>query len=270
MTMNPQQPPQVHVRLEGAPKDKGLVRLGDFSRLCDNLRKCFKEIELSITEEEKTRADYRIVGLECSSAAIAVEPAPSRNGRDVGTEVIVAFREAVDDLESGEPVDQRLSYRAIESLRDLYKPIWQKPNEERLGLRVDRTAVTSRFMANVEKLLETPLKSEGTVSGLLGRVNVHNTWEFALYPPIGGFHVTFTFDEVQLPEVRAALKRNVTVSGTLYYRPETPFPIRGKLRSIEVHPDAEALPRLSDKRGIARQSLKGIDSVRAVRAIRDA
>src|SRR5262249_9323233 len=95
-----------------------------------------------------------------------------------------------------------------------------------------------------------PLTSVGTVKGRLERLNVHNRQEFIIYPPIAGVHVRCLFPEDLFSLVQAAIKQNITVSGTLVFRPESAFPERVHVRSIDIHPADEELPKLAALRGL--------------------
>lgn len=257
----------ITLRLAGSRTDQGQVRLNDFARLCDMLLRSLRSIEHDITHENP-RAVFRIVELEAKSAAIGLVPAPSENERDVGLEVAEVWKGTVRALEIGEPIDERVSFGSLERLREMHKPIWRRRGDGHL-LLVDGVALTDHFARRIEQFLHTPIKSSGTVSGLLAKLNVLNRNEFTLFPPVGKFHVVCHFDDSLIEKVRNSVKRHVTVKGTLYYREAQPYPVRADVNSITIHPENSELPRLSELRGIAPNAANGMESVAAVRALRD-
>jgi hypothetical protein len=66
-----------------------------------------------------------------------------------------------------------------------------------------------------------------------------------------------------------AIKRNITVSGTLYFHQDKPFPDKVLVKNMELHPDDNELPTLGSLRGIAPNCSGGMDSVDYVRSVRD-
>ncbi|HEX7376434.1 MAG TPA: hypothetical protein VF278_04945 [Pirellulales bacterium] len=65
--------------------------------------------------------------------------------------------------------------------------------------------------ANADKTPHGTIVQDGAVAGLLETISVDSRYEFILNPPIPGHAITCQFSEGLLPEVRKALKRNVTV-----------------------------------------------------------
>jgi hypothetical protein len=117
--------------------------------------------------------------------------------------------------------------------------------------------------------VETSTRTAGRVSGTLERVDVHETHEFVLFPPIEGVSISCQFGPELLDDVRRAIKRHVTVSGFMDYLPGSPFPRYVRVTSIEIHPSDEELPGLADLRGMARGCTDGMTAVEFVRSIRD-
>ena len=128
--------------------------------------------------------------------------------------------------------------------------------------------LTSDFVASIERILGSAIPSEGQVTGRLERLNVHDRYEFVLFP-VAGTRIVCAFDQAMLEQVRMGIKRTVTVSGTLFFQPDKPLPDRVRVQAMEIHPADEELPRLKDLKGIARRCTGKMTSVEFVRAIRD-
>ena len=77
------------------------------------------------------------------------------------------------------------------------------------------------------------------------------------------------FAEELLDQVRAAIKRNVTVWGTMVSQRDRPFPHLVHVTKMKLHSPDAALPSLSSLQGIAPGCIGDLDSVSFVRAIRD-
>ena len=188
----------------------------------------------------------------------------SRKTRDRRAEVLAFFKKTVSDLQIGTKIDPRVTLDDLVVFRQLVAPL--KRTKE---VWVDTSQITSQYIANIDKLLATPLVTQGSVSGFVHGLNVHNRNEFMLYPPLPGYRIVCSFPEEMFELVRAAIKKNVTVTGALYHHPDRPFPDRVKVHDIEVHPPDNELPKLRELRGILRGSTGGLRAVDFVRKLRD-
>jgi hypothetical protein len=254
----------ITVRLVGADEDNGVVRFDDFREFCDNLARCLRKSE-SIVSTQQPRLHYRIRSLEGGSACVTLEALPPTNGPDHRQETLSLFRNTVVRLQQGQAVDTRLNTDAIESFRGLVSPLRRKTKE----VWVDQSRLTTQFEANIEHILGSSVPSEGSVSGILERVNVHNKREFVLYPPIPGHSIKCVFPDELFDQVRAAIKGNVTVSGMMYFYQDKPFPDTVHVREMELHPPDDDLSTFGSLRGFAPNCSGSMESVEYVRSIRD-
>lgn len=257
---------KLSMRLVGPDEEGGAVRFDDFRIFCDKIADCLKRSEIAVTHQAG-KIRYRIVDLHGGSAALTIEPiAPTgKRTRDRRAEVVSFFKRNVASLEVSTNYDPRLTPDDLLGFRDLVahlrrtKEVWI----EGVG------RVTSQYVANIDKILGTPIRSEGSVSGFLEGLNVHQKNEFILYPPIPGYRIACAFPEEMFELVRAALKRNVTVTGTLSHHPDSPFPSRVQVKQMEVHPANSELPSLRELKGMLRGCTNGKRAVEFVRALRD-
>lgn len=254
--------PTISARLVGADEDGGHVQYDDFLRFCGMMGVCLRRVESAVTGQD-ARIHYRIVGLRDSSAGIELAPIRLKKGTDYREAVQSLFLGTVMAIQTGGAIDPRLTPDVLECFRKLYKAP-QKTKEMWIGGK----QITSRYLANIEEILKPSLSSEGSVTGVLERLNVHDKNEFVLYPPIWGA-IVCTFPEGLFEQVRSAIKRNVTVYGTLLYPPDKPYPAKVQVKSMEVHPPDDALSTLRELRGAFRDGLGGKSAVEFVRAIRD-
>jgi hypothetical protein len=254
--------PTIDARLVGADEDGGHVQYDDFLRFCDVMSACLKRAESAVTGQT-ARIHYRIVSLRDSSAGIGLEAIRPKKGADYRTEVLNLFKKTITTLQTEGKIDPRLTPEALEDFRKLYKAPRKTKEIWIIGKQI-----TSRYLANIDEILKPALASEGSVTGILERLNVHNKNEFVLFPPLWGA-VTCVFQDKMFEQVRAAIKRNVTVFGTLMYPPDKPYPTKVQVKSLEVHPPDDELPTLRELRGSFRGCLEGKTATDFVRAIRD-
>lgn len=254
--------PIVSARLVGADEDGGHVQYDDFLRFCGVMGVCLKRAESAVTGQS-ARIHYRIVGLRDSSAGIELAAIRPKKGSDCRAAVRNLFLGTILAIQSGGAIDSRLTPEALEDFRELYKA--PKKTKE---IWIEGKQITSRYLANIDEILRPSFESEGSVTGVLERLNVHEKNEFSLFPPLWGA-VTCVFPAELFEKVRSAIKRNVTVFGKLMYPPDRPYPVKVQVKSLEVHPPDEELPTLSELRGVFRGCLEGKTATEFIRAIRD-
>lgn len=255
--------PAITIRLVGSDEDNGRVRFEDFRQFCDKIAECLRRTETAVTKQPK-RIRYRVSDLQASSAQMTLEPIAPKKGPDPRSEVVGLFKKSVADLQAGTFADPRLTPDDLREFRDLYarrgttKEVW-----------VDGAKLTSQYVANIDRILGSSVGAEGFVTGRLERLNVHNRNEFVLYPPLMGTSIICHFPDGLFEMVRAGIKRNVTVSGTLFHLPDKPFPDRVHVTTLELHPPDGELPNLRDLRGLFPDCTGGMSSVDFVRSLRD-
>lgn len=252
---------QLTFRLVG--KDDGFVEFDDFVGFCDTIQRCLRVSEQTVVGRSGC-VKYRIVDLECGSAVIKIEPRSKRDD-DAGRKTAVFFRETVDALNRGK-VDPRMQTDALEAFRGLADPLKKQARRVVIG----KTTLGEKYVSTISQLLDEVSSYEGSISGLLERINVHDEKnEFVVYPPIANRQVPCRFHNDLLPDVRRGIKRNVTVFGTVFYRPGAALPARVHARSIEIHPSDEELPDLHAVRELGPWGTRGLSAVEFVRALRD-
>ncbi len=255
---------QITVRLVGSDEDNGAVRFDDFRSFCESVSKCLRKSE-TLVSSQPPRTRYRIADLRCASATITLQAIPPVDGPDRREEVLSLFQDTVDRLQTGRPPDRRVDRESLEAFHDLISPLHHKTKEVWIG----SSLLTVQYEVNIQNILGSSVPSEGSVSGTLERVNVHNSSEFFLFPPLRGCRIKCAFPDSMFEQVREAIRGNVTVWGKLYFQPDRPFPHQVHVDKMELHPPDDHLPSLRDLKGIAPDSTGSLSSVEFVRAIRD-
>jgi hypothetical protein len=167
------------------------------------------------------------------------------------SEVIALLENTVRNLERGKPLDSRLNCHDLKNFKRLTRTYKSKVRSIQFG----RFQLTDQYTMNITKLMTQPTIAEGEVTGTLERVDVHERSAFTLFPNIGS-PVLCEFKEELLSEVKAAVKRNVTVYGRLMYYLGSDFPGKAQVHRIDLLPDDDELPSLDDLRGLLANGAK--------------
>ena len=146
------------------------------------------------------------------------------------------FRDTAIRLQDGKAPDKRLTFEDIEAFRELLLPLDRHASE----VWVDGFQLTSNTVTSIESIVGNAIPSNGEVTGSLERLNLHDRYEFVLFPAAGS-RIVCTFEESLLEQVRRGIKRVVTVFGVLYFQPDKPLPDRVRVKRMEIHPPNEAL-----------------------------
>jgi hypothetical protein len=254
------------VTMIGSEESHGKVRFDEFFRFCETVYKCLRASEEIVSGEGAT-IEYRIANLKYGSATVELEAVrkgkPKRGDRRA--KVIDYFRKTVSNLQRGK-IDPRIPPDDLGTFRELAAPLGRNVKRIVIG----RTSLTKRFDETIGKLLDESLSSEGAVTGVLERLNVHDERnEFVIYPHDSAEQITCLFPESLLESVRKAIKRTVTVTGTQFYRHGSALPYRIHATAIEIHEDDSELPSLHDVRALGKWDTGGLTAVDFLRAIRN-
>lgn len=254
--------PSLTVTIEGADRDDGAVLFSDFRHFLDDLANCLRCVEDRTTGPVKLK--HRITDMKAASATIELRPVPPAKAAGAGRVVYDTFKQTVRAIESGDRLDPRFTGDDLRAFRKLADPVLRGRR-----VRVAGVQLTTQFVANIDRALGREPKAKGTVKGRVERLNVHERHEFTLYPPIGGVPILCVFPEELFETVNRAVKRSVTVTGLLTFRPDSAYPDRVQVESIEMHPPDADLPTLGSLRGLLPNATDGKPAVEFTRVIRD-
>src|SRR5262245_44701470 len=182
---------KLSVTLTGSDQDGGDVILDDLQGFCAALTACLRTCEKRICSQ--IHLDYRIVGLRRGSCSLTIQPGLDKADSDkaspkekldpsAGAEVIELFDKTVRALETGKPLDSRLSCHDLRDFKRLAHTFKVKVRSIQFG----RFRITQHYTENIRKLLAQPTIAEGEVTGTLERVDVHERSSFTLFPNLGG------------------------------------------------------------------------------------
>jgi len=254
---------ELTIKLAGLPQVKGRVDIEDFAFFCQAVAKCLKRAERIVTGAD-ARIHYLISDLECASARLKMQAVRPTKGRpDDRRQVLAFFNTAVKSIQKGNP-DSRLGPKDIEAFTELAVPV-------RRGLKasIGSTRITDSFVSTVDAITASEAIADGSVTGILDKLDLHNKTEIVIFPAAGAAQVVCEFAEELLAQIKDGLKRTVTVRGTLHYRPGKPFPYRVDAKSMHIHPRDIDLPTLHDVRAFGEWDTGGLSAIEFVRTIRN-
>ena len=254
----------ITVSIVGPAETHGMVRFDDFFRFCESVYKCLRLSE-QLVSGKPPAIEYRIADLKYGSATVKIEAVHKKSKRDPREKAMNYFRKTVANLQRGK-VDPRIRPEDLGTFRELADPLKRHAKRVVIG----RISITNQFESTIGKLLDESISSEGSVVGALDRLNVHDDRnEFVIYPQDETAPITCLFPDTLLDSVRRGVKRNVTVTGTQYYRPGSALPYRIHAEGIEIHPKDSELPSLHAVRALGKWDTGGLTAIEFLRGIRN-
>ena len=212
------------------------IELRDFVSTCAALQKSVENIGRCVGK----RVKYTVGTLEVGSAVVGLD---AMNDRNVNDCVLVAslFKRTLQSIERGSSdIDERIDYQALKAF-DSFSQVINRGHT----IAGQRLKLTSRFVTHLAALLENEDPALGSVTGTLEIVDVHGAAnQFSLFTSVHNERVNCVFNDDDLSEILKAIRKQVTVYGTVYYSQRKVFPSRVEVESFEVHPDNSSLSNL--------------------------
>ena len=265
-------PRRVTIQVLGADEDKGHVRLLDFIRQLEVVRNALRQTERLLSGSDEGGVYWRVVDLRHDSpATVVLEEVDARPGGSREEPVIQEFIRNLRQISKGPrlPENERRDLAALEAYKAL--SLTAERHVRSLSIKAGRTevAITETFRRNIDQIIGPDEVSQGSMTGVLEAVNLHNTLRFNIYPVVGPKKVTCTFEPETREQVIRALDRYVHVYGNLRYKRWAPFPHAIDVHRVEVYPPDSELPRIADLRGIAPDATGEMSSEDFIEELRD-
>jgi hypothetical protein len=263
---------RITVRLEGAVEDDGHLRLSEFLNQLEALRAALKQTERIITGAEESRLYYRIVDVSHSSPlTVVLEPTPIKPDGDtrVAKTTVKKFITTLRLIEKKKDAPQDFDLTALEAYKGLGAMLEKHVSGLTIASPKRSVTIDKQFKSRVNDIIGPDELVEGSITGTLEWINLHNMNRFNIYPVIGPKKVLCDFPRKLREKVKSAIDRHVEVFGELKYKRWGNFPYAMNVTDLEILPPDDELPTLFDLRGVAPNATGGVNSAEFVRALRD-
>lgn len=246
---------RIAVEIRGSAEDGGYLRLSEFLKQLDVIKAALKHTERLLSGSEERTVYYRIVKLSMASPATVVleETAVRSNERPGKLPKIPVTQRLVSTLrqiERGRPLPQVKDLAALEAYRNVGTLLHKHVEQVTITGANQAVSIGEEFNRKVDKIIGPDEIIEGSVSGLLLQVNLHNTTRFEIYPSVGPKKIACDFPLALKSEVIRGLDQNVRVIGRLRYKHWAPHPHAITAEQLEIFPPDDQLPTIFDLRGL--------------------
>lgn len=198
---------------------------------------------------------YVITEAKGGSFALEVRPQPAKKSVPSAAmpRISKAITSGIRSLEQRATRPKHFTDKALVKLRDLAR----LTSPETPAVRVSNgdsnaIALSSRLVANVEKVLAPELESIGTVEGRLEGLNIHGKKRFFIYDPITDRQVVCAMsDRIEWQKIRDAMGKRIAATGRIQSR-RTGEKVSIIASRFEVLLDDSELPSANDVLGLLK------------------
>jgi hypothetical protein len=257
---------RITVQLQGSLEDDWHVTLSAFLSQLEAIKAALKQTERLVTGEDEPSVYYRIIDLHHSSPATVVLEAVSRSNQpqretkkktrsaqraDYSQATVRHFFSSLKQIRDRKQAPASADLQALEAYRNLAGPLDKKVSGLKLINSDESVDIDRTFQSAIDEIIGPDELVQGTICGMLEKLNLHNTARFDIYPTIGPKQVACDFGPTMRESVIKAVDQYVCVGGKLRYKRLEQFPYAVNAEMIEVLPSEKELPTLFDVRGIA-------------------
>lgn len=260
---------RISISIEGDKRDGGHVRLNDFLRQLDSVRNALRHTTTLVTTGEREAVYYRIVDARHQSPLAVTLEAVAERSPELPAKVVEKFFRSVEEIRERGSLPRDFDYQTAEAYRQIISPQKRHVSNLTLGNTGRKVAIDSQYQQRIAKAIGPDEFAEGSIAGTLDTVKLHNVTTFEVFPVIGPKRVVCHFQPSMKEDVKQALERYVCVYGRLRYKHWDPFPHAIDAVRVDVYPDEEELPRLSEMRGAFPGLTRGVQSVEFVDRVRN-
>ena len=227
--------------------DQEKITLTDFTKAVDSFLGIIREV----TKEslpKKNQSGWLIKVYE-GSAGIGVVRDPLVFTKDEEYLISTNVFDGLSELSNGKQ-HPNFNDKAIEYSRTLSKAFSTKKTVGHLRLIVNNKTpfnITNNIAVKASALLDPIYEDDGSVEGMLEKLNAHGQFEFVLYDLLDNRAIKCEVEEEQIKAAWAAWRERVEVIGTVRYRHDG-LPVSIKAKTIIQFPKREELPSLYDVR----------------------
>ena len=247
---------KIIITVEGAGSDSRNISLLDFSKVVETCRNLLENSAKITMGKDHSKCDFLVSDLSHSSpASMTITPV---GGGHPGPMIAAELERQVKLIVSGD--SDSLSDAVLEKWGDLVhgKKGVRRVKMESVFSGPHASANQKKLILKADEKMSVAIKEARAVesactTSFVGRVEVidlHGDGKIKVYPRVPEWDpVIVSFSGDKKTEVIAAIDKFAEISGKGRYRPGAPLPYKMKMDTIDVLPEADAMPKLSEMWG---------------------
>lgn len=229
--------------------DEEVISIADFGKAFDNFSALVKEVSKGTVP--KKNAGAWSVKVYPGSAAIGLSRLDTEFSLEEANAIRLSILDGLKKLAKGiRPI--QFTDKAIEhskQLASLFKARAVQPTVRIWSKKEESFAVTREMATHAGEMLNAAYEEDGTVDGILEKLDAHGKLQFVIYDVIDERSVKCEVDEQQLAEAWGSFRKRVEVVGKVRYRKDG-MPVSIKASRIIPFPEPSQVPNLQQMRNL--------------------
>jgi hypothetical protein len=260
---------RIRISVDGDPRDEGHVRLNDFLKQLDAVRKALRYTEGLLQTGEKGPVYYRIIDAYRQSPLTVTLEAVAEKPSQLPGQVVGKFLTSIDQIKKSGKIPPDFDYPTAEAYREITIPQHHHVSALVIGNGRRRIAIDYQYEERITKAIGPDEFAEGSITGTLDTVKLHNVTAFEVFPTIGPKRVVCHFKPELKEKVKQGLERYVCAYGRLRYKHWDKFPHAIDASDLDIFPPENELPTLSEFKGIAPDLTGGLEAHEFLERVRN-
>jgi hypothetical protein len=246
-------------RIKGLEKDNENVQFDDFIKQLTFVKQSLSEVDKTVSQSNQETLYYRVVNLSHNNPAIIeLEAVPLDEEKNTSEVVINRFYSGISQIYTQGTAPEDFDYDVLQAFSSLTGLLNKGITELTISTNGSSLPITTPLSDKVNEILGEDVFEFGSITGMLDQLNLHvNPPVFTVYSTVGGSKLQCNFRRNLRIIVLQAVGQYVTVYGRIKYKSRGNRPIEMDVDEIEIHPNEEDLPTMSELRGIAPDALDG-------------
>lgn len=226
--------------------DEEVITIADFQKATDHFLGLVKELSKAVSGNEHSGA-WQVKVYE-GSAGVGVAPlSPVLDPFRIRNVMVSGLRSLANGVRPREFTDKAIEHSR--SLASLFKKSSVDPNIRIWSQREESVRVGRNIAVGADKILAAVYEEDGTVDGILEKVDGHGKLQFIVYDVLDKRAVKCEFTSEQLPQALASFQHRVEVVGRVRYRNDG-MAVSIQATRIINYPEKSEIPTLSQMRTI--------------------
>lgn len=229
--------------------DESAISIADFQKATDSFLGLIKEVYKQVADNNANTEDW-LVKVYSGSAGVGVFMADPYNNlyADKTRQAVVAgIRSIADGFRPGEFTDKAIGH--AKALASLFKKSNVEPKVRIWSKKQESVHMSRKVASEAANLLAPAYEEDGSVDGILERVDAHGKLQFVVYDVIDERAVKCEVSKSQLQQALSNFQKRVEVIGSVKYRKDG-MPVSIKASRIVNFPDKSEIPSLAQMRAL--------------------
>lgn len=226
--------------------DEDVISITDFQKATDSFLGLVKELS-KVVSVNADASDWS-VKVYGGSAGVGVTPLSAElDSVLIRRAMISGLRSLSDGIRPGEFTDKAIEHS--KALASLFKKFNVEPNIRVWSMRDESVRVARSVATGAETLLAAVYEEDGTVDGILEKVDGHRKLQFVVYDVIDKRAVKCDITDEQLRQALESFQQRVEVIGRVKYRKDG-MPVSILATRIINYPKKSEIPSLTQMRAL--------------------